>query len=122
MFISSFIIFIIMLFFTLFAIKRKWYGILLFIAIIAFLAPLYSLYQTGVSTDWRFLGDGYWVRVIFFIILDIPSLIILGVIAFNFNPSLTDKYQEGKTWFNKSIKTMFIMRLLFHAGELVLGG
>jgi len=82
MFLLSFIIFIITLLLTLYLIKKKWFKILWFIAIIAFLAPFNTLYQAGVHTDWHFLGDELWIGVILFIIVDIPSIIILGVIAF----------------------------------------
>ena len=122
MFFTSFIIFIIILLFTIFAIKKKWYTILFFIAIIAFLAPLYSLYQTGVHTDWRFIGDGLWTRVIFFIILDVPSLIILGVLIFKLKIPSADQNTKIKLWMNKSIPILFYVRLTFHAIELVMGG
>jgi len=103
-----------MLVFTIFSIKKKWTGILFFIAIIAFLTPIYSLYQTGINTDWRFLGDGYWTRVIFLIILDIPSLAILGVIGYNFSTTINENNKKLHPWFSDSIIILFVMRLAFH--------
>ena len=120
MFLISFLIFIFSLAFILFSIKKKLYKFLLIIAVITCFLPFYSIYLTGVQTDWTFMGDGYWTRVILFIISDIPSFIILSIITFNYNKTLDNLNETTQAIFMKAIFVLFTIRCAFHLIEYIL--
>jgi hypothetical protein len=100
--------------YTIYAIKKNKPEILIAISIIAFIAPIYSLYQTGLSTNWRFLGDGYWTRALLLITLDMPTFIILGIIAFNFEKTMNEHMKLNYPWLKNSILILLVLRGLFH--------
>jgi len=111
----SFLIFILFLLLTILSIKKRCFYLLALMAIILFSTPFYSLYEAGKSTYWTFSGDGFWTRVIYLISIDLPSLGLLGIIAFSyfikpFNKNIT-KYQSIVGY---GVMFLFIVRFSFH--------
>lgn len=114
-FIISLVIVVVLLPIILFLIKKRWYWLMLLIAVVLFFSPVYSLYEAGKSTYWTFSGDGYWTRAILFIILDMPTFVLMGVIALSFVRTSTSGYSsQYEKYIAYIVMTLFFTRFIFH--------